>query len=119
MTLTTNPTGSLVYLNGSEVGRAPLNRDFTWYGTYYVTVRKEGYETLKTTQSVSAPWFQIIPVDLIAEIIPIWFEDHRYYHYTLVPSQDAPGNVPGPGLISRAEEMRSQLKGSERAATQP
>jgi len=118
MTFTTTPPGSLVYLNGQEVGRTPLTRDFTWYGIYDVTVRKEGYETLKTTQTVSAPWYQTIPIDLVVEMLPTWFVDNRAYHYSLTPAPSvyAP---PGPGLLTRAEQMRNELMGSRRGTTQP
>src|SRR5438045_3252646 len=42
-----DPPGALVYLNGVEVGRTPVQRDFVWYGTYDVQVRKDGYDTIK------------------------------------------------------------------------
>src|ERR1043165_4777491 len=48
LTVTTDPPGAVIYLNGVEAGRTPLERDFVFYGTYDVAVRKEGYETLKT-----------------------------------------------------------------------
>ena len=41
--VTSNPPGALVYLNGQEAGRTPMNKSFVWYGTYDVQVRKEGY----------------------------------------------------------------------------
>src|SRR5580658_2093552 len=106
MTFTTTPPGSLVFLNGQEVGRTPLKRDFTWYGIYDVTIRKEGYETLKTTQEVAAPTYQLIPLDMIVEMLPVWFTDERHFDYTLYPSEDATGTVPSAGLVTRAEEMR-------------
>jgi len=37
-----NPPGALVYLNGEEVGRTPMRKEFLWYGTYDVQLRKEG-----------------------------------------------------------------------------
>ena len=118
MTFTTTPPGSLVYLNGQEVGRTPLKRDFTWYGTYDVTIRKEGYETLKTTQKVDAPWYQIIPIDLVVEMWPTWVEDNRSYQFNLTPSPNVHA-VPGPGLLTRAEQMRADLMGSRRTTTRP
>ena len=63
LTVTTDPPGALIYLNGVEAGRTPLERDFVYYGTYDVAVRKEGYETLKTQGKVIAPWWQWVPFD--------------------------------------------------------
>src|SRR4051812_4161464 len=51
------PDGALVYMNDQEVGRTPIRRDFQWYGTYDVVVRKEGYETLRAqTPVIAPPW---------------------------------------------------------------
>ena len=71
LTVKSDPPGALVYLNGEEVGRTPMTRDFTWYGTYDVELRKEGYETLKTSGKVIAPWWQWVPIDLFAELLPL------------------------------------------------
>src|SRR5688500_8891874 len=40
LTVQSEPPGALVYLNGLEVGRTPVTRDFTWYGVYDVELRK-------------------------------------------------------------------------------
>src|SRR5688500_18580755 len=48
MVIDSEPRGALVYLNDQEIGRTPLTKEFTWYGTYDAVVRLEGYETLKT-----------------------------------------------------------------------
>jgi len=109
MTVTTEPAGALVYMNGQEIGRTPVTHDFLWYGTYDVQVRKAGYETLSTETPVIAPWWQWPPFDLFAELIPMRLTDHRKIHYTLDPTtseQDDPQ-----AILSRAEAMRGQLRG--------
>ena len=83
MTITSEPSGALVYLNGQEVGRTPLTRDFLWYGNYEVQVRKEGYQSLDTNTWVVAPWWQWPPFDLFAELLPVRLTDHRSLHYEL------------------------------------
>jgi len=102
------PTGALVYLNDREIGRTPIQRDFTWYGTYDVTIRKDGYRTIKTTAPVIAPWYEFPPIDLIAELLPIPLKDHRYLNYDMEPLPQ--GMVDSAGMVQRAEEMRSQLE---------
>ena len=57
VTVTSNPSGALVYLNDREVGRTPFTTDLVWYGTYDVVLRKEGYETLHKRTRVNAPWW--------------------------------------------------------------
>src|SRR5689334_506012 len=71
LTVTSDPPGALLYLNGVEVGRTPIERDFIFYGTYDVALRKEGYETLKTKGKVIAPWWQWVPIDFPAEFLPL------------------------------------------------
>ncbi|HEX4055852.1 MAG TPA: PEGA domain-containing protein [Tepidisphaeraceae bacterium] len=110
LTMQSNPPGALVYLNGQEMGRTPVERDFTWYGTYDVVVRHEGYETIKKAEPVIAPIYEWIPLDLISEILPIPLKDHRTFTYDLKPLPAA--TEVSPGLMIRAEQLRGELKSS-------
>jgi hypothetical protein len=92
MTINSDPDGAVIYLNDQEIGRTPLTHDFQQYGNYQLEVRKDGYETLKGTQVMEEPWWQLIPFDLATELIPIRFLDRRYYHYTLLPQSTQPAD---------------------------
>ena len=109
LTVTTDPPGALVFLNGVEAGRSPLERDFTYYGTYDVAVRKDGYETLKTKGKVIAPWWQWVPFDFFAEFIPL--HDRQTLTFTLYPVNEAA--VDPHGLLARGEEFGTKLQSSE------
>ena len=118
LTVTSNPPGALVFLNGTEVGRTPLERDFTWYGTYDVVLRKEGYETLKTEGKVIAPWWQWVPIDLFAELLPL--HDRHELAYTMKPYSEA--QLDPQQMLARAQAMEKQLQSSRytrQPATQP
>jgi len=115
MSIQTEPPGALVYLNGEEVGRTPLQRDFLWYGTYEVVIRKEGNETLRTRQKVIAPWWQWPPFDLFAELFPL--DDKRSYQYTLTPAADSAIDLDA--ILVRSSEMQAKLQSSQAPATQP
>jgi len=117
MEIQTNPSGAIVELNDQEVGRTPLQHDFLWYGTYSVTIRKEGYQTLKTKASVIAPIYQWIPLDLVAELLPFDIKDHHTLQYQLLP-QPAEAEQ-SQALLDRAIQMRGDLESSQRPATQP
>jgi hypothetical protein len=112
-----NPQGALVYLNGQEVGRTPLRQDFTWYGTYDVAVRKEGYQTLKTASPVIAPWWQWVPFDFVAEVLPFRFKDTHALQYTLKPTPET--TVDPDRLVQRGEEMRDRLESGEKPLKTP
>jgi hypothetical protein len=83
LTVQSDPPGALVFMNDQEVGRTPLTRRFIWYGYYDVQVRKEGYQTLNTTTSIIAPWWQWVPFDFVAELLPLRLEDSHLVSYTL------------------------------------
>src|SRR5437764_10189512 len=92
MTIDSNPPGALVYLNDTEVGRTPLKRDFTWYGKYDVVLRKEGYQPLQAKTDVTAPWWQWVPFDFVAELSPIRLTDRQHLSYALTPASTQPAN---------------------------
>jgi hypothetical protein len=108
LTVTSEPPNALVYVNGKELGRTPIETDFLWYGNYDVQVRKEGFETLKTESQVTAPWWQWVPLDLIAELMPWHPTDRKSLHYTL--SESPPLDSPAEALIGRANELKLQIE---------
>jgi hypothetical protein len=111
MTVTSDPPGALVYMNGNEVGRTPVTRDFTWYGTYDVQLRMEGYETLDARTPVIAPIWQWPPFDFFAEFWPGRLKDERHINYSLKPASTQP--VDPEQMIVRAAEMQGQLQSSK------
>ena len=104
-----DPPGALVYLNDQEVGRTPMEKEFLWYGTYDVQLRKEGYRTVKATPRVWAPIWQWPPFDLLAELSPFLLRDRKELSYELEPLEPADQAE----LIGRAREMRAALESSE------
>ncbi len=105
MTITTEPAQALVFVNGEEVGRSPVQTDFLWYGDYDITIRKEGYQTLRTHWQIDAPWYQVVPLDFFFEVLwPRELHDQRSASYTL-ERQAAPDVEE---LAARAEALRDQ-----------
>jgi len=105
-----DPPGALVYLNDQEIGRTPLSKHFLWYGTYDVQVRKDGYATLKTKSPVIAPWWQWIPFDFVAELLPAKFRDSHTVSYCLKPLSQA--QIDPQAITKRAEDLREDLESS-------
>ncbi len=110
MTITSSPSGALVYMNDVEVGRTPITRDFTNYGTYEVAIRKDGYNTLNTSSVVIAPWWNWVPFDLVAATLPL--TDRQRLHYDLTPAGREP--MDNQKMVERARKLEAQLP-----ATQP
>ncbi len=110
LTIDSDPPGSVVYMNDQELGRTPLRKDFTVYGNYDVQVRKDGYQTLKTNTQIQEPWWQLIPLDLVTEVLPLRFRDERHLQYTLSPTTQE--SVDAHVMVDRATELKSQLLSS-------
>src|SRR2546426_10771649 len=106
-----SPPGALVYLNGEEAGRTPMRKNFVWYGTYDVELRKEGYETVSRNTPVWAPWWQWPPFDFFAEFSPLPLEDQHVVRYRLAPVTEF--QTDPQQALSRAVELRGRLTSSQ------
>ena len=102
ITITSTPPGALVWLNDREVGRTPVDVDFTHYGTYDVRLVHDGYEPLLTVGKASPPWWDNVGPDFVAELIPAEVNARVDWHYDLEPLNDDPE-----ALVDRARELRS------------
>jgi hypothetical protein len=104
MTITSEPSGALVYVSDQEVGHTPVTIPWTWVGDYAITLRMEGCQTLKTHANLKPTAYEVPPVDFFAEMMPQTYTDHRYLHFKLeklvLPSNDE--------LIQRAQQMRQE-----------
>ena len=107
LTVESEPAGALVYLNGEEVGRTPLTHPFLYYGTMDVKLRKEGYETLEDRPRVWAPFWQVPPLDLVAEAFS--FTDRHRLSYEMTPQRQ---DVDPAELVRRGTQLRGQLQSS-------
>ena len=108
LTVESEPAGALVYLNGDEVGRTPLTKEFVYYGTFDLKLRKDGYETLEDRPRVWAPFWQVPPIDLVAEALSL--TDRHRLSYELTPKVSNPDPQE---LVDRGIELRGKLGSSE------
>ena len=104
ITITTEPEGTLVWLNDREVGRTPVEVDFKYYGTYDVRLEHRGYEPMMTSGRADPPWWDHIGLDLIAELTLVDLESRIEWHYVLEPLDDD-----HEALVNRARELRKEL----------
>jgi hypothetical protein len=113
ITVTSEPPGAVVWLNDVEIGRTPVQTEFTFYGTYDVRLRLEGYEPLHTSRHASSPIYDYPGLDLIAEAIPTTIESRIEWHFELTPlperAEGADRAALNQELIQRAREVRGQL----------
>jgi hypothetical protein len=108
LSITSEPPGAVVTVNNREIGRTPLKTDFEQYGWYDVQLRREGYETLKVSQPLHAPWWGYPPFDLLAEAMPWHPKDRRALHYKLSPTTEREASPAS--MLERAASLRSRLE---------
>lgn len=117
LTLTSEPSGALVFMNDKEIGRTPIETDFVWYGKYDVQVRKDGFLTYNHPQRLKSPWWQVPPIDLFAELMPWHPTDRQALHFRLDPRPTTEPDLNA--MIARAAELRPLLESTRYPATAP
>lgn len=116
--VTTQPAGAVVWINDNEVGRTPLETDFTFYGKFSVRIRKEGYEPIVEVKNVKAPLREQPGIDLVAEALPINYNHVVEWHWDLQPvAESRLGNAEAEAaVIHSARQLRTQLQGVDESA---
>lgn len=105
ISIASEPSGAIVWLNDEEVGATPITVAFTWYGDYDVVLRKDGYQTLKTSHKAEAPVYQWIGLDFVSEcLLPMTFVDEHDWQFTLNPKVQPESAE----LIQRAQSLRTE-----------
>jgi len=103
-----DPPGAKVYVNGEAAGTTPCDHPFTFYGTVDVTLRAPGYLSHRELRTLSPPWYQFFPLDLVTDFLPL-----RDVELVEVKLEPAPGEVDArlrKELEEKSEEMRSLLE---------
>ena len=103
----TDVPGTLVYVNGEEIGAAPVSKSFTYYGHREITLVADGYETQRVIQPLPAPWWDNNFTDFFTEnLLPITLRDERDFEYRMVPAANAPRD----DVLNRANDLRQQAQ---------
>lgn len=109
VSINTEPEGATVILNDQEIGMSPVKVPFTWYGDYDIIIRKPGFETLKTHEKISPPWYQWPFIDVFAEcLVPFTVYDNRELN-TFVLAPRTP--VDKQAMLQSAQELRGRALG--------
>lgn len=53
ITIQSEPNGALVWLNGREVGRTPVQVNYVYDGNYDVRIERDGYEPIMTAKNTT------------------------------------------------------------------
>ena len=93
LTITSEPSGDIVYLNNKEIGKTPISRNFVYSGVYDIKCYKEGYEMKETYYKAGRPWYLYPGIDFFAEnFTPGELRDEQTCHITLEQKREIPRN---------------------------
>jgi hypothetical protein len=102
-----DPPGAAVYVDGEKVGTTPCEVRYIWYGTRVVVLELRGFSLVHQEVVLSPPWWQIIPIDLITDIlIPITIRDRYSVSYTMEPAPVSPQEADA--VYERAMELKKR-----------
>jgi hypothetical protein len=106
--VTSDPPGALVFRNGVPLGPTPVDDFYVYYGTYDLTLVKDGYETLHARVKIDAPWYEYPGIDFFSEnLFPYTIRDIReggQFHFTMQPQQA----VRPDDVLRRATDLRAR-----------
>lgn len=103
-----SPPGARVWLNGSELGRTPVDVSFTHEGTYDVRLELEGHEPLICGATTDGPIWDQPPLDFFAEVLPVDARNETRWIFKLSPRDDSES-----ALVERAKVLRDRLTEGE------
>ena len=101
--ISSTPPGALVWVNHQEVGRTPLEIDFTYYGHYDVQLSHDEHEPMLTDAEANPPVWDVIGLDLLFEVAPFQSQSVVEWHFDLEPRSDDLD-----ALVTRARELRTR-----------
>lgn len=109
MTIRSNPEGAVAFVDDRHIGVTPVSTPFTYYGTRKIQLFKDGFEPLTVKQRFGVPWYELPPLDFIAENLwPGEIRDERVVNFEMIPQQV----VPNEQLLERAELLRGNTQAS-------
>jgi len=117
LTIDSEPSGAMVFLDDEPIGETPVTTTFTYYGTRKITLEKidaEGrllYERKIVYEKIKPPLYQIFPFDFFSElVIPVKLKDEHYLTYQLEPLKQLPKEETQKNVIKNAGELRDRLR---------
>ncbi len=102
--ITSTPSEALVYVNDREVGRTPCEVEFMFYGEYDVRLVRDGFDSVIGSGTASAPVWDFIGADLVAELAPLSLESRVEWHFELQPANNSHEE-----LLARARALRQSV----------
>lgn len=105
LTVRTNVPGAQVYVDDQLIGTTPdASTKFVYYGTRKIQLVRDRYKTVTLYERIKPPWYQLPPIDFVAEnLIPWEIRDERVVEVQMEPQVIEREDT----LLQRAEQLRA------------
>jgi hypothetical protein len=109
ISINSDPPGAAAYVDGEKVGTTPCEVRYIWYGTRVLVLELRGYTLIRQEVTLLPPWWQVIPMDLITDLVlPFTLRDRVAVSYTMEIAPVTREEVDT--VLERAEELRKKSK---------
>ena len=116
ITIKTNPSNALVYIDDKLTGESPITIPFTYYGTRKIMIEKRDedgrltHERATVFEKIKAPAYEIFPLDFFSEVLwPGKLKDDHVLNYDLVKLEPLSIKEQQEKVIKNAEELRQRV----------
>jgi hypothetical protein len=120
ITVKTNPSNALVYIDDELIGESPVSMPFTFYGTRKVMIERKDEDGVLTHErtiafeKIKAPVYEIFPLDFFSELVwPFKIKDDQVLSYNLVELDPLPIKERQAKMLKSAEELRQRVNAPE------
>jgi hypothetical protein len=120
ITVKTNPSNALVYIDDELIGESPVSMPFTFYGTRKVMLERKDEDGVLTHErtiafeKIKAPVYEIFPLDFFSELVwPFKIKDDQVLSYNLVELDPLSIKERQAKMLKNAEELRQRVNAPE------
>ncbi len=120
ITVKTNPSNALVYIDNKLIGESPVTMPFTFYGTRKIMIERKDEDGVLTHErtiefeKIKAPVYEIFPLDFFSEIVwPFKIKDDQVLSYNLVELEPLSIKERQAKMLKSAEELRQRVDAPE------
>ena len=84
LTINSDPSGAVTFIDHKELGTTPVSVRFTDYGGHDLLLMLKGYEPYHAKLTLQQPGWAVFPIDAVTEaVLPVKFHDTREVTVTL------------------------------------
>ena len=120
ITVKTNPSNALVYIDNKLIGESPVTMPFTFYGTRKIMIERKDEDGVLTHErtiafeKIKAPVYQIFPLDFFSELLwPFEIKDDQVLSYNLVELDSLSIKERQAKMLKNADELRQRVDAPE------